>query len=223
MTAEPNINHESEKLLSHVWCFVTPWTVAHQAPLSMEFSRQDYWSRLPFPSPWLPPDPGIEPGSPALQADSLIRMCQMFWWYTLEQGLCHLQGPHCNACYLLYHKYSCFSRPERGPWAQHPQAHNDSFLEEIRLLFLALFPLSSWGEQLLFLSKKICVFSCFLSNLKKISQGIIQKWALPFPVSLSTLKIADWWAEMKGRLGLRGACTLKNVRFIVCKHSEASF
>ena len=50
---------------------VTPWTVAHQAPLSTEFSRQEYWSVLPFPSPGHLPDPGIEPGSPALQADSL--------------------------------------------------------------------------------------------------------------------------------------------------------
>ena len=52
--------------LSHVWFFVTPWTVAHQAPLSMEFSRQEYWSRLPFPSPGDLPNPRIEPGSPAL-------------------------------------------------------------------------------------------------------------------------------------------------------------
>ena len=50
---------------------VTPWTVACQAPLSMGFSRQEYWSGLPFPSPGDLPDPGIEPGSPALQADSL--------------------------------------------------------------------------------------------------------------------------------------------------------
>ena len=49
---------------------VTPRTVAHQAPPTMEFSRQEYWSELPFPSPGDPPDPGIEPGSPALQADS---------------------------------------------------------------------------------------------------------------------------------------------------------
>ena len=48
-----------------------PWTVAHQAPLSMGFSRQEYWSRLPRPSPGDLPDSGIEPGSPALQADSL--------------------------------------------------------------------------------------------------------------------------------------------------------
>ena len=50
---------------------VTPWIVAHQSPLSMGFSRQEYWSGLPFPSSGDLPDPGIEPGSPALQAHSL--------------------------------------------------------------------------------------------------------------------------------------------------------
>ena len=50
-------------------CFA--WTAAHQTPLSMEFSRQDYWSGLPFPTPGYLPNPGIEPRSPALQADSL--------------------------------------------------------------------------------------------------------------------------------------------------------
>ena len=50
---------------------VTPWTVAHQAPLSMGFPRQQYWNELPFPSLGDLPDPGIEPGSLALQADSL--------------------------------------------------------------------------------------------------------------------------------------------------------
>ena len=48
---------------------VTPWTAAHQAPLSMEFSRQEYWSRLPFPFPGDLPNPGMEPRSPASQAD----------------------------------------------------------------------------------------------------------------------------------------------------------
>ena len=51
--------------------FVTPWTVSHQASLSMEFSRQEYWSGLPFPSAGDLPDPGIESASPALQVDSL--------------------------------------------------------------------------------------------------------------------------------------------------------
>ena len=50
---------------------MTPWTVARQAPLSMGFPRQEYWSGLPFPSPGDLPNPGIEPRSPALQADSL--------------------------------------------------------------------------------------------------------------------------------------------------------
>ena len=50
---------------------MTPWTIAHQTPLSMGFSRQEYWSGLPFPPPGALPNPGIEPGSPALQADSL--------------------------------------------------------------------------------------------------------------------------------------------------------
>ena len=50
----------------------TPWTVARQAPLSMGFSRQEYWSGLPFSSPGDLPDPGIEPRSPELQVDSLL-------------------------------------------------------------------------------------------------------------------------------------------------------
>ena len=50
---------------------VTPSTVARQAPLSMGFSRQEYWSGLPFPTPGDLPNPGIEPGSPVLQADAL--------------------------------------------------------------------------------------------------------------------------------------------------------
>ena len=59
------------QLLSHVWLFENSWTIAHQAPLSMVFSRQENWSVLPFPSPGNLPDPEIEPESPALQADSL--------------------------------------------------------------------------------------------------------------------------------------------------------
>ena len=59
------------KSLSHVLLFATPWTIAYQAPPSMGFSRQECWSGLPFPSPGDLPDPGIEPGSPTLQADAL--------------------------------------------------------------------------------------------------------------------------------------------------------
>ena len=58
------------KLLSHVWLFATPWTVAHQAPPYLGFSRQEYWSGLPFPSPGDLPNPGIEPRSPTLQVEA---------------------------------------------------------------------------------------------------------------------------------------------------------
>ena len=59
------------KSFSRVRLFATPWTVAYQASLSMGFSRQEYWSGLPFPSPGDLPDPGIKPRSPALQAEAL--------------------------------------------------------------------------------------------------------------------------------------------------------
>ena len=60
------------QLLSHARLSVTLWTVAYQAPLSTGFSHQEYWSDLPFPPPGDLLDPGIEPVSPALQADSLL-------------------------------------------------------------------------------------------------------------------------------------------------------
>ena len=59
------------KLLSCFRLFATQWSVAYQAPQSMGFSRQEYWSGLPFPSPGDLPHPGIKPGSPASQADAL--------------------------------------------------------------------------------------------------------------------------------------------------------
>ena len=54
------------QLLSHVWLFVTPWTVARQGPLSMGFYQQEYWSRLPFHPPGDLPNPGIETTCPTL-------------------------------------------------------------------------------------------------------------------------------------------------------------
>ena len=60
------------KSLSHVWLFATPWILARQASVSMEFSRQEHWNRLPFPSPGDLPDPGMESRFPALQGDPLL-------------------------------------------------------------------------------------------------------------------------------------------------------
>ena len=65
------VKYSEVKSLSRVWLFVTPWTVAYQASPSMAFSTQGYWNGLPFPSPEDLPNPGIKPGSPALQADTL--------------------------------------------------------------------------------------------------------------------------------------------------------
>ena len=59
-------------MLNHVQLFAIPQTAAHQGPLSMEFSRQEHWSGLPFPSPEDLPNPGIKPTSPAWQVDSLL-------------------------------------------------------------------------------------------------------------------------------------------------------
>ena len=71
---EPTLTYVCAQLLSRVWLFVTPWNVALQAPLSMRFSQQEYWSGVPFPTPGDLPDPGIKCTFLSLlhwQADSL--------------------------------------------------------------------------------------------------------------------------------------------------------
>ena len=72
-TAQFHASHTLAKVksLSRVWLFATPWIAAYQAPLSIGFSRREYWSGLPFPSPGDLPNPGTKPSSPAFQADSL--------------------------------------------------------------------------------------------------------------------------------------------------------
>ena len=75
---------------------MTPWTAAHQAPLSI-FSRQGYWSGLPFPSSGDLPDPGIKPGSPALQVDSLLTELQgkQESWLVLASPLAFMLAKIC--------------------------------------------------------------------------------------------------------------------------------
>ena len=83
----------SVQLLSQVWLFVTLWSVAHQAPLSTGFPRQEYWSGLPFPSPGDLPDPGIEPASPASAG--------RFFTIAPRTDL-HLKAQHCQMESLLW-------------------------------------------------------------------------------------------------------------------------
>ena len=87
-------NKVKVKFLSCVRLFVTSWTVAHQAPPSMEFSRQEYWRGLPFPSPGDLPHPGVEPGSPAswvqfssVQSLSRVRLFATPWTVTPQAPL----------------------------------------------------------------------------------------------------------------------------------------
>ena len=82
------------KLLSHVRLFATPWTVAHQAPSSMEFSRQEYWSGLPFLSPGDFPNPGIKPRSPALRAYALLSEApgKVLYRYPVKSSQCSFPG-----------------------------------------------------------------------------------------------------------------------------------
>ena len=83
------------KLLSCVLLFSTPWTVAYQALPSMGFSRQEYWSGFPFPSPGDLPNPGIEPGSPALQA-------LLFYHLSYQQGPSLTLRAYSNSCPLSW-------------------------------------------------------------------------------------------------------------------------
>ena len=100
--AAPMLGTWSEvKSLICVRLFATPWTVAYQAP-SMGFSRQEYWSGLPLPSPEDPLDPGIEPGSPALQADAL-------YGFLLDWSLDHYVVCFLISCNILYFKVFFFS------------------------------------------------------------------------------------------------------------------
>ena len=99
------------KSLSRVRLFAIQWTVAHQAPLSMDFSRQEYWSGLPFSSPGDLPDQGIEPRSPALQADSLLSWPPFFYYipqYFFLVDLCVLYKTLLSILFFCKHPLSIF-------------------------------------------------------------------------------------------------------------------
>ena len=89
---------------SHNWFFVTLWTVALQSPLSMRFSKQEYWSGLLFPSPGHLPNPGIEPRSPTLRADSLPSNLPG------KQGWCRGKESTCQCRKRKRHKFDAWVR-----------------------------------------------------------------------------------------------------------------
>ena len=103
-------------MLSRARLFATPWTAVHQAPLSVGFSRQEYWSRLPFPSPGDLPIPGIKPTppvSPALQADSLLSH-RGTSREVMGVEVSHSEEQSVNANQPLL---TVISRQTQGPWA----------------------------------------------------------------------------------------------------------
>ena len=129
----------SVQLLNHVRLFATPWTVAYRAPPSVGFSRQEYWSGLPFPSPGDLPNPGIEPGSPALQADALpseppqIRISQIWKIFIhpnfQESSVLPLCGSH------LQHIVAAVTAEKEGtPWRQVPDTQGPQCRSDTSLL-----------------------------------------------------------------------------------------
>ena len=107
---------------NQVQLFATLWAAAHQAPLSMEFSRQEYWSGLSCPSSGHLLDPGIKPGSPALQVDlyqgsiclymieitytnNLKEILSYHQWLSLERRMCLEVGAFKRQCYVLYYVF----------------------------------------------------------------------------------------------------------------------
>ena len=131
-------------MLSHVQLFATPWTVAHLAPLSIAFSRQEYWSGLPFPSPGNLPNPGIKLASLALQVDSL--------------PLCHLGSSHKDVKMIIY------KLENKGPWWY--LSCRDSSLQPVKLSFSTLSTASMIGTQ----GWKFVVLRamCYLALLKNL-------------------------------------------------------
>ena len=85
--------------------FATPWVIACQTSLSMGFLRQEYWSELPFPSPGDHSNPGIKPGSPALQGDSLTSWPQVKPRYSYSYILYII---HINNWYMVFNEFNHF-------------------------------------------------------------------------------------------------------------------
>ena len=108
---------------------MTAWTVAHQEPLSTEFSKQEHWSGLPFPSPRDLPNPGIKPGSPALQSDSLLSESPGEWGAPTTG---HQGSPDSSSFNFLKNHHTVFhSSPELFLiFALIHLTHKSSFLRE---------------------------------------------------------------------------------------------
>ena len=119
------------KSLSRVRLFAIPWTVAYQAPPSMGFSRQECWSGLPFPSPGDLSNPGVEPRSPALQADALPSEPP---GNGITQQAYHQKNPVSICHHIIDHLYH-FALPQ----TLSPRVNTTLFFEFLPLCLFGLF------------------------------------------------------------------------------------
>ena len=160
-------------MLSHVWLFVIPWTVACQVPLSMEFPRQEYWSGLPFLSPGAVPSSGMEPGSPALQADSLPSEAQESPLFSLQLSLFLALHSICGNLQLyIVPLIVCFSHLDGTPWEQGPLSVN--------------FTIAPWC-----LSAQLC--------RKAVPDCLLNEWVPKERVIGNTDSLTEWglgWASL---------------------------
>ena len=140
---------------SCVWLFVTPWTVACQAPLFMEFSRQEYWSGLPFPLPGDLPDPGIEPTSLALPA-----WAGKFFITSAsrEVSLCDICDNNRSKVAFLYIFFSNVCLPEASP--------KGTVLERVTVIQHHILSLLLFSPLFFFFLK-------FSNDRKKVYQGLV--------------------------------------------------
>ena len=115
------------KSLSRVWPFATPWTVAHQAPLSMGFSRQEYWSGLPFTSPGDLPDPGIEPRD-WTQVSRIPGRHSNLW--ATREDLKDSAYNHAHSCNLIQQRDAKQNQKKgNGTWDKFQRISSTSFQE----------------------------------------------------------------------------------------------
>ena len=156
--------------LSHVQLFETPCTVAHQTPLSMGFSRQEFWSELSFPSPGDLPDPGLEPWSPALQADSLLHEP---WGKPLFPHGClkHLLSHQFSSVQLLSHIWL-----STAPWTETCQP-SLSITNSWSLLKLMSIHLAIHSNHLISCHPLLLLTSIFSSVRVFSNESVLMRWS----------------------------------------------
>ena len=175
---------------SHVWLFVTPCTIAHQLPLSMGFSRQEYWSGLPFPSPGNLPDPGIEPTSPAFArrfftTEQLRKPCFGHTWYYFLELFSFYE---CLFLSLLLFNHVIFSLIS---WKITLTFFSPAFfyiLYHFQILWLP-FPLC-WFGSLAFMIKPFLTWPKILVYLLILFKAELKSW-------LDTLGMLKWLRNLK--------------------------